>query len=280
MLIIDTHAHAYAHDDGRYPPIENPTRPPDGAGSFSHLRRIMQENHVANVCVIQPGSFYRWDNRFICDVAAANRELAAGVCALDPENGQSPALLLQYVEKFGIRGLRSYAASSGALDHAGVRALWKAAGEAGIVVSIFIGRDKTDELIRLLERFPDQPVVIDHCLLPKAGSDLDSTVGDMLRLARFRCTYAKLSFIPMGSSETYPFRDMHEPCRKIMNAFTPGRCVWGSNFPSELWTPKATYAQHLNLFLKELKLSSGEKKAIMGETARQLWFSRRRLVTS
>ena len=27
---------------------------------------------------------------------------------------------------------------------------------------------------------------------------------------------------------------MHEPCRKIIAAYTPDRCVWGSDFPCEL----------------------------------------------
>jgi predicted TIM-barrel fold metal-dependent hydrolase len=272
MLIIDTHVHLYGEDETLYPPIENPNRPPNGKGYFPNLERVMTENNVAGVCVIQPGTFYMWDNRFICDVSRAEPKRTAAVCSLSPDDSRSPGLLKQYVNDFGVRGMRSYTASDGRTDHPGVRDLWRACQEAGIVVNIFVNRDKTDELAHLLEQFPNLPAVIDHCLNLKAGPEMDGTLYDLVRLAHFPNTYAKLSFLPMGSNEEYPFRDMHEPCHKIIAAFSANRCVWGSNFPPELFTPKVTYAQHLRLFTHELRLQETTKRSILGETARQLWF--------
>ena len=66
---------------------------------------------------------------------------------------------------------------------------------------------------------------------------------------------------------------MHDPCRSVIAAFGPERCVWGSNFPCELWNPKVTYAQHLAIFTRELGLETEEKRAILGETAKRLWFA-------
>ena len=63
---------------------------------------------------------------------------------------------------------------------------------------------------------------------------------------------------------------MHDPCRRVIAAFGPERCVWGSNFPCELWNPKVTYAQHLAIFTRELGLGIEEKRAILGETAKRL----------
>ena len=48
------------------------------------------------------------------------------------------------------------------------------------------------------------------------------------RLAKHRNVYTKLTFLPTGSAEKYPFRDLHEACREVIKAFGPGRCVWGS----------------------------------------------------
>jgi predicted TIM-barrel fold metal-dependent hydrolase len=272
MLIIDAHAHVYAEDETLYPPIESPNRPPKGAGYFPSLERVMTENNVARVCAIQPGTFYMWDNRFICDVSQAEPKRTAAVCSLNPEDSRSPGLLKQYVNDCGVRGLRSYTASDGRIDHPGVRDLWQACQEAGTVVNVFVNRDKTDELAHLLEQFSNQPVVIDHCLNLKADSEMKGTLSDLVRLASFANTYAKLSFLPMGSNEEYPFRDMQDSCHKIIAAFGANRCVWGSNFPPELFTPKATYAQHLRIFTHELGLRERTKEAILGETARQLWF--------
>ena len=95
----------------------------------------------------------------------------------------------------------------------------------------------------------------------------------MFALAALPTLHAKLSFIPTGSAEEYPCRDMHDPCRAVIKAFGPERCVWGSDFPCELWCPKVSYAQHLKIFTHELGLDQKAQRAILGETPRRLWFT-------
>jgi len=272
MLIIDSHAHIYAEDDVRYPSIDKPIRPPGKSGTVGTLEALAKKNHVAGICIVQPGTFYRWDNRFICDVSKGRPKDMAGVCALDPDDAYSSELLNGYVTQYGVRGLRSLTASDGHLDHPGVQALWRKAEELGITVNVFVTRDKADELARMLEKFPRLPVVIDHCLIPKPSPDLPTILADMIRLAKFPNAYAKVSFLPLGSVEEYPFRDMHEPCRRIIAAYSPERCVWGSSFPCELWTPKSNYAQNLRLFTHEMRLANAAKENILGRTAQILWF--------
>ena len=93
----------------------------------------------------------------------------AGICTLDPDNPHSPALLEQYAQGHNIRGLRSYQAADGRLDHPGVVRLWEAARRLGIVVNVRVNRDKTAELAALLGRFPDLNVVLDHCCISPRG---------------------------------------------------------------------------------------------------------------
>jgi predicted TIM-barrel fold metal-dependent hydrolase len=255
-----------------YPPIDEPIRPPMGSGSFYTLMKLVQDNNVAGLCIVQPLSFYRWDNRFICDISKAFPRQTAGVCSLDPDDVASYARLKEYVRDYGVRGLRSFPAADGHLDEAGVQALWKAAGETRTAISVFLTPDRVDELAWMLEKFPNQPVVIDHCLIAEPALDLSNTIDEMLRLSRFPNSYAQLSFLPLGSEEDYPFRDMHEPCKKIIAGYGANRCVWGSNFPCDVWTPKASYAQNLQLFTRELHLGKAEQEAILGRTAHRLWF--------
>ena len=87
--------------------------------------------------------------------------------------------------------------------------------------------------------------------------------------------HAKLTFIPTGSAAGFPCADMHDPCLKVVNAFGPERCVWGSDFPCELWTPKVSYAEHLKIFSEVLPLKSADRQQILGETANRLWFTGR-----
>ena len=79
----------------------------------------------------------------------------------------------------------------------------------------------------------------------------------------------KLIFI---AGDRYPHEDMHAPLRRVIAAFGPKRCVWGSNFPNALWSKGSSYADNLALFTQELGLSEDEQRAILGTTAMRLWF--------
>lgn len=275
MLIIDTHAHLYAEDELQYPPAENPLRPPTTTGTLAALKALAIESRISAACAVQTFSFYHWDNRYLCDVSKAHPTCIAGVCLLNPDNSDSPGLLEHFVTEFGIRGLRSYPAADGRLDHPGVRALWRKAEERDLVVNASVDQDCIDDLISMASSFPRLPIVVDHCLITRQSADLPCILKNFLRLARFSNVFAKLSFLPLGSSEPYPYRDMHEPCRRIIAAFGPERCVWGNVFPCGLWSPKSTYAQNLQLFTRELNLGDSAKACILGGTANRLWFNGR-----
>jgi predicted TIM-barrel fold metal-dependent hydrolase len=272
MTPIDTHAHIYSPDEKTYPPIDKPLRPPGGYGSVADLQAESKAAGVTAVCAIQTTTFYRFDNRYILDSAKANRQWMAGVCTLDPENPESPALLKRYVREFGIRGMRSIPAKDGRLDHPGVRALWKAGLETGIVINVLAGREKTDQVDRMLADHPRLRVVLDHCMNVKAGAGEAAIVADVIRLAKRPNLHAKLTFIPTGSATGFPCADMHVACMRIIDAFGPDRCVWGSDFPCSLWCPKVSYAEHLKIFREVLPLKPAAREAILGGTARKLWF--------
>ena len=276
MLIIDCHAHIYGEDETKYPTIDKPYRPPQGTGTLTHLRREMKAAGVRFVTAIQTSTFYRWDNRFTADSARANPDWMVGVCTLDPDDAHSPGLLEQYAREFNVRGMRSIPAADGRLDHPGVRKLWETAEQLGTVINVLVNRDKRDELSAMLERQPKLRVVLDHCLNIKVGPDLDAIVADTVKLARHANLHAKLTFIPTGSDEPYPCRDLHDACRTVIRAFGPDRCVWGSDFPCELWCPKVTYAQHLKIFTHELGIDQPDQEAILGKTAERLWFTKQR----
>jgi len=273
-LIIDCHAHIYGEDEQKYPTIEQPYRPPPGNGTVAHLKREMKAAAVRHVTAIQTSTFYRWDNRFTADSARDNKGMMVGVVTLDPDDEKSPDMLEKYVEQLNVRGMRSIPAKNGRLDDPGVASLWSTAERLGIVINALVNRDKRPQVERLVERHPRLTVVIDHCLNLKAGPLLEPTLKDMLALAKLPKVHAKLTFIPTGSAEPFPCRDMHDACRAVVDAFGPQRCVWGSDFPCELWCPKVTYAQHLQIFTKELGFNEPAKKAILGETAHRLWFRR------
>ena len=123
----------------------------------------------------------------------------------------------------------------------------------------------------MLERFPNLTVVLDHCLYPEAKNGPDSPlVRAVCDLARFPNLHAKLTFLPTGTNTGYPCADMHATARAILAAFGADRCMWGSDFPCELWCPKVTYNEHLRLITEALGLTEGEKQAVLAETPGRL----------
>jgi len=272
MLVIDTHAHIYAADEKRYPPIDKPLRPPGVKGTLGDLRAASASHGVRAACLIQTSTFYGFDNRYICDSAKVSSDWAAGVCTLDPDDPHSPDLLSQYRREFGIKGMRSIPGKSGRIDDAGVRNLWKKATDEGVVVNALIHRENAENLSRMLADFTSLRVVLDHCMYPEIGPEYDTILNEVLRLAGFKNLHAKLTFVPTGSKQKYPCADMHDTVLKIVEAFGADRCVWGSDFPCELWTPGLSYWQHLQIFLNDLPLPDQARQQILGLTAKKLWF--------
>jgi predicted TIM-barrel fold metal-dependent hydrolase len=275
MHITDTHAHIYSPDEARYPMIPDPLRPPDGTGTVAHLRKEMAANGVERVVAIQTSSAYRWDNRFLSDSARVNAAWMVGVCTLDPENPESPSILQRLVEGYNVRGMRSVPVGgrNKRLDHPGVDALWSRAEDLGIIINVLIPLDLVDDLEAMLSRHPELSVVLDHCISPKAADGLaGETLQRVLRLARYPNLHAKLTWLVDSSEGDYPFEDTYPLLRVVIDAYGPERCVWGSDFPCELWAPKASYGQHFSLFTQALGLSDAQKEMILSTTPGRLWF--------
>jgi len=275
MLIIDCHAHICSGDEKRYPPKENPLRSPGGKMAAEDLRRTSQANGVRAVRAIQTVSFYGYDNRYLCDSAKANRGWMRGVCTLNPDDPRSPGLLRRFAREYGVATLRSVPSPSRntGFDDAGVRALWKTAADLGVSIDIFLMRlEMVPSATKILTEFPKITVGFDHCMDLKPGPLLAPGLEAVIRLARFRNLYPKLDFIGTGTTRRFPCEDLHDACLTIIAAYGPERCVWASSFPNDLWTPNITYSEHLRLFTEVLPLNTAARRAILGETARRLWF--------
>jgi L-fuconolactonase len=278
MLIIDTHAHIYSEDAKKYPVMEKPFRPPPGKGTLTHLRAEMKNAGVRYAVAVHTKTFYNWDNRFAVDAAKANPEWMVGNVLLDPDDPHSVGQLERYVRDNNIKALRNIPAKNGKLDTPENVRLWEKCVELGIVVNVLVNRDKRDELTALLTRFRKLKVVLDHCMNLNTGPDMDKILADVVRLGRQPNLIAKLSFVPPTTKDApidYPFKELHDATRQIIKAYGPNRCVWGSDFPCELWCPKVTYAQHLRLFTHEMGLDESTQEWILGKTARGLWFADR-----
>jgi predicted TIM-barrel fold metal-dependent hydrolase len=286
MMIVDTHTHVYSSDETRYPMRDNPKRPPKGTGTLDCLRRDMLENNVDRAVIIHSDSSYGWDNRFVADLLPTCQEFATGVCTLSPFDAENPNLLKTLLRERGFRGLRVFpvedADGKRSLELRGHLTMCEQVAELNGVILALIWPEDIERLPPLLKRFPSVPVMLDHCAHLNAADVPDSeTLRKVLALAEFPNLYAKITGLITGSRESYPFRDTHPIAYKVIEAFGPDRCMWGSIFPCELWLrpdprtpepPKGAYADQLRLFTHELGLDVATKSAILGQTAKRVWF--------
>jgi predicted TIM-barrel fold metal-dependent hydrolase len=93
----------------------------------------------------------------------------------------------------------------------------------------------------------------------RAGAGADRIVA----LAKHPNVSVKVSAAPCYSSEPYPFRNLHEPLRRIIEGFGVRRAFWGSDLSRVL--AHSTYRQAVTMFTEEMPwLSVDDKEWIMG----------------
>ncbi len=273
-LIVDTHAHIYSADEERYPMIDSPHRPPGGTGGIDHLRREAQTHSVRRVVLVQTGSAYKWDNRLLADTARENADWTTGVCNLNPADPDSITRFESMFRQDNVRALRLEPATDGRYDHEGSRALLAGAYTFGGVICAHLQAKMLGELDSLLSVSPCVPVVLDHCAYPKGADGPDSdAVGAVIGLAHHANLHVKLTFMVTGSATGDPFGDTQAIAQRIIDAFGPERCMWGSAFPTELWLTDGTnYGRHLKIVAEDLALSTTDRAEILGGTAMRVFF--------
>ncbi len=273
-MIVDCHAHIYSPDEKRYPVRQNPLRPPPGKGSVEDLRAESRAAGVTAVRAIQTVTFYGHDNSYLCDSAKAHPDWICGVATLDSDNAASPGMLRRFVREFGVKSLRSTpSAARKTFDDSGVRAMWKVVADEGITADLFLMQPAmVPSASKLMAEFPRVTVGFCHCMDLKPGPDLEANLKTVLRLSRFKNLYPKVDFIGTGTNLPYPCADLHHATMEIIKTYGAERCLWGSCYPCGLWTPKVTYAEHLRIFSQALPLKDSERRMILGENARRIWF--------
>ena len=113
------------------------------------------------------------------------------------------------------------------------------------------------------ERHSELRMIIDHMGLSTAlrGKPLDSAVNEVIKMARLPNVAVKVSALPCYVDEAYPFPTLHPLIHRVVDAFGPRRCFWGTDL-SHL---PCSYREAVTLFTEELGfLSATDKEWIMG----------------
>jgi predicted TIM-barrel fold metal-dependent hydrolase len=110
------------------------------------------------------------------------------------------------------------------------------------------------------ERHPNLRLILDHMGRLKGMKDekLGLGLAETIGLAKHPNLFVKLTSTPSCSSEDYPYRNIHPHLKRLIEAFGPRRCFWGTDLSAMLSRSKCTYRQAVTMFTEEMDFLSKE----------------------
>lgn len=109
----------------------------------------------------------------------------------------------------------------------------RAVQDRGLGYDVLVRSHQLDQAIRLAERFPDLPQVLDHAGKPPiAGGELADWEGELRRLASHPQVMCKVSgLITEADHATWTTADIRPVWDALLTSFGPDRLMFGSDWP-------------------------------------------------
>ena len=237
-MIIEWNAHMFSSDTVRYPFHPQAAYVPDGshlsADPLADYMRRMENEGIDRAVLVHPEP-YGDDHRLVLDCLQREPRRFLGTSLFYPKDKDAPQKLKDLVQQqpkiistrfHAHRGKEMYLDS---FSDAGVHALWKVAGELGLIIELHIGPNYAAQVAEVIRDFPSFTVLIDHLAEPHMGSAVE--YANVLALAEFDNVYMKLSGLNHFSTDAPFYEDARPFTRWVIDAFGPERMVWGSGSP-------------------------------------------------
>jgi predicted TIM-barrel fold metal-dependent hydrolase len=266
MIIIDSQVHIWGPETPDKPYVTEDASKPHRSVPLRHeeLLRVMDDASVARTVAVPP-TWEGFSNEESLRAARLHPDRFAVMGRIAINKTESRALMPTWKSQPGMLGIRT-AFHQGRprlwLEDGTADWFWEAAEHYDIPIMAFAPQ-ALSKLGEIAERHPGLHLIIDHMGLSSAlrGKPLDPAVDSLLQLARLPNVAVKVSALPCYVDEPYPFPTLHPLVRRVVKAFGPRRCFWGTDL-SHLPCP---YKQAVTLFTQGLGfLSAMDKEWIMG----------------
>jgi len=249
-MIIDTHCHVGLH---KYEPLPV-------------LLFHMHQSGVDKAVFIQ--YMGNTDNQYLLQCIAAHPGTFAAAMIVEADDDGSR---IRHWAEQGMGGIRLPANFRGTghdpLAH------WRTAAALELVVSASCSPNTllSTEFVEVAERFPDLQIVIEH--LGGVGPAAQPPYAEFkqaLTLARYPNLTIKLPGFGEFCALPHPFAHIPPLVEMVIEAFSPQRIMWGSDWPPV--SSREGYDNALRFPLDYLnQLSEDEKAWIFGGTAQVVW---------
>jgi predicted TIM-barrel fold metal-dependent hydrolase len=196
----------------------------------------MDGSGVDQGVLVQYASVHGYDCRYVIDTARANPGRFVAVCAIDPVADDAPEQMTHWVAE-GAAGLRI--AAPGGPDRGPYwvenESIWRGASELAVPLCVHF-RVETQAagvpvLRRMMERFSDVPVVLDHVANPAWSEGAPRYgLGAVLAMPHLNLVlkFATINLERLQEAHV----DAATALRVILDTFGAERVMWGSDAPN------------------------------------------------
>jgi len=205
-----------------YEPVENEQ------GTARQLTDLFDAYGSRHALVVGPNSGYDTDNRCLLDFLDRGNGRFKGVAVVDNDIGRDD---LEGFRERGIVGTTMQAALLGVDAFRDTGPLLRDLAELDMFVDVQVQADQLVEMAPILEPSGVR-VLIDHCGRPLPGAGLGQPgFRRLLELAAGGNYFVKISGLVKCSATRYPWQDSWPYVEALLEAFTPDRRLWGSDWP-------------------------------------------------
>lgn len=264
---IDCHVHVF--DPARFPYRPDTPYAPSGheiatADQFAHVRHAYGVRHAL---LVGPNSGYDTDNSCMLDAIAQAPEALKGIAVV--RNDASTSMLAE-LQRQGVVGIAFNPALLGVEFYRGTEALVARVAALGLFLQIQVIGNQLTDLLPLLSA-PGLRVLVDHCGRPDPADGVSQPgFAALLAFGRTGRAHVKLSGYAKFSHEAFPHADAAPFVRALVDAFTPERCLWGSDWPFLRAPARIDYGTLLAL-AERLLPDAAERRTICWDTPRRLF---------
>jgi len=262
-MVLGPHTHAWGPPSDAHPWVNGPFV--DLVGGFDvhtvytadRLLADMDPNGVDEAVVVGY-PICDWADNWYTRKAASESDRLYGIVMLDPFAEDAADRLRERMATDGVPGFRLGAACPRdrmwETFDPGVTWLraaveetdfWEAAVETDATVQILCDHGQLDQALELAESSPELDYHFDH--FAHAGPETPTDEGTFARfadLAEYDGVAVKASEMAHMSDAEFPYADMHDHVRWLLDTFGRERVIWGSDYPNV--SDVATYGEALH----------------------------------
>lgn len=283
-MVIDAHTHAWGPPSPAHPWVNASIV--EAVDRFSVDAVYTAEKLLADMdrvgvdaAVVVGYPIVEWTDNWYTLRCAADHDRLYGVVLLDPLADDAVERAGEALSADGVVGMRIASGHQhGAMwrpaptdepatwlrDAVDRASFWEVARREDSVVTIAAGDDHLDQVRDLVETYSDLTYLFDGYGPLSAGASAEQ-FEVLAGFADFDAVGVKASHTPFLSDEGFPYGDVHDVLRWLLDAFGPERVAWGSDFPNVTQHPDdVTYGEARNWLSHVDGLSSRDRTYLEG----------------